>query len=57
LIVKGNPLEDLTILRDRNNLQLIMKDGDIFKNTLVPAGHDQYTPAPRTKLGQGSFMN
>ena len=57
LIVKGNPLEDLTILRDRNNLQLIMKDGDIFKNTLVPAGHEQFTPPPRTKLGQGSVMN
>lgn len=35
LIVDGNPLEDLTVLRDyRTNLVLIMKDGEVFKNTL-----------------------
>ena len=35
LIVEGNPLEDLTVLRDyRNNLKVIMKDGRFFKNTL-----------------------
>jgi imidazolonepropionase-like amidohydrolase len=35
LIVEGNPLEDLTVLRDyRSNLRLIMKDGVIYKNTL-----------------------
>jgi imidazolonepropionase-like amidohydrolase len=35
LIVEGNPLEDLTVLRDyRSNLRLIMKDGAIYKNTL-----------------------
>ena len=35
LIVEGNPLEDLTVLRDyRKNLKVIMKDGRFFKNTL-----------------------
>ena len=35
LIVDGNPLEDLTVLRDyRTNLVLIMKDGEVLKNTL-----------------------
>jgi imidazolonepropionase-like amidohydrolase len=34
LIVDGNPLEDLTILRDRSNLRVIMKDGQFHKNTL-----------------------
>jgi imidazolonepropionase-like amidohydrolase len=34
LIIDGNPLEDLTILRDRDNLMVIMKDGKVYKNTL-----------------------
>ncbi len=34
LIVDGNPLEDLTILRDRSNLRVIMKDGQFHKNAL-----------------------
>jgi imidazolonepropionase-like amidohydrolase len=35
LVVEGNPLEDLTVLRDyRSNLRIIMKDGQFFKNTL-----------------------
>jgi imidazolonepropionase-like amidohydrolase len=34
LIVDGNPLEDLTVLRDRSNLRVIMKDGQFHKNTL-----------------------
>ncbi|MCK4711095.1 MAG: hypothetical protein KAU21_20960, partial [Gammaproteobacteria bacterium] len=50
LIVKGNPLKDLTILRNRDNLQMIMKDGKLFKNTLVSPTHKNYTPSPRTKL-------
>jgi len=35
LLVDGNPLEDVAILADyENNLKLIVKDGEIFKNTL-----------------------
>ncbi len=34
LLIDGNPLEDLTVLRERNNLTIIMKDGVIYKNTL-----------------------
>jgi hypothetical protein len=30
-------LEDLTVLRDRNNLRVIMKDGDFHKNMLEGA--------------------
>ena len=44
LIIKGNPLENLEILRDRDNLQLIMQDGKVWKNTLVPATHPQHIP-------------
>ena len=50
LIIKGNPLKDLTILRNRDNLKMIMKDGKLYKNTLVSPTHKNYTPAPRTKL-------
>ncbi len=33
-IVEGNPVEDLDILADRNNIKLIMKDGKIYKDNL-----------------------
>jgi imidazolonepropionase-like amidohydrolase len=35
LLIDGNPLEDLTVLRDRDNLVVIMKDGVLYKNTLM----------------------
>ncbi|MEM1084282.1 MAG: amidohydrolase family protein [Verrucomicrobiota bacterium] len=44
LIINGNPLEELELLRDRDNLQLIMQDGKVWKNTLVPAEHEQHIP-------------
>jgi imidazolonepropionase-like amidohydrolase len=34
LLVNGNPVEDLELLVDKDNIKLIMKDGKIFKNTL-----------------------
>lgn len=35
ILVEGNPLEDITLLRDyENNFKLIVKDGQIWKNTL-----------------------
>ena len=35
LIVEGNPLVDVSVLVDyEKNIKLIMKDGEIFKNTL-----------------------
>jgi imidazolonepropionase-like amidohydrolase len=34
LLIDGNPLEDVTLLADyENNIDLIMKDGVIYKNT------------------------
>jgi len=45
VIVDGNPLEDLTVLRDyRKNLKLIMKNGQILKNTLAAPGSADYKP-------------
>jgi imidazolonepropionase-like amidohydrolase len=35
LVLEGNPVEDLSVLeRSAQTLQLIMKDGVIYKNTL-----------------------
>lgn len=44
LVIKGNPLEELELLRDRDNLRLIMQDGKLWKNTLVPPAHPQHVP-------------
>ena len=34
LVVSGNPLEDIGLLQDENNLKLIMKEGKTIKNEL-----------------------
>ena len=35
LVVEGNPLEDLGVLRDpERNLKLVVKDGVIYKDAL-----------------------
>ena len=34
LIIDGNPLKDITVPENQNNLRLIVKDGQVFKNTL-----------------------
>ncbi len=34
LVVDGNPLEDITVLQNRDNLKLIMKEGNAIKNEL-----------------------
>jgi len=34
IAIKGNPLEDLTLFQNANNLELIMKGGAIYKLTL-----------------------
>jgi imidazolonepropionase-like amidohydrolase len=34
LVVDGDPLDDITILEDRDRLKLIMKQGKIFKDTI-----------------------
>jgi len=44
LVIDGNPLDEIEILRDRDSLQLIMQDGKIWKNTLVPPAHRQHIP-------------
>lgn len=34
LVVDGNPIDNLSLLQNPESLRVIMKDGDIFKNTL-----------------------
>ena len=34
LLIDGNPVEDVEVLTDRNNIRLIVKGGVIYKNTL-----------------------
>lgn len=35
LLVDGNPLSDIELMNDSNNLVLIIKNGTIHKNTLL----------------------
>jgi len=35
LLVDGNPVEDVSVLADwKKNIKLIIKDGEVYKNTL-----------------------
>lgn len=44
LIWKGNPIKDVSIILKAENLQMIMKDGKVYKNLLVDPTHDSYRP-------------
>ena len=55
LIIKGNPLEKLELLKDRNNMQFIMKDGHLWKNTLVPLEHPHYV-APEHRYNPATIV-
>ena len=46
LVTEGNPLEDLTEVTNRDHLKIIMKDGQICKNTL--SSHP-YSPSGRPR--------
>lgn len=34
VLIEGNPLEDLSLVADPNNIKIVMKDGKILKKTL-----------------------
>ena len=34
LLVDGNPLEDIKVVGELENLRVIIKDGQVYKNTL-----------------------
>ena len=35
LIVDGNPVKQVDLLTDKNNIRVIMKDGIVYKNTII----------------------
>jgi imidazolonepropionase-like amidohydrolase len=35
IVVDGDPLEDIAVLQDRERINLVMKDGQIFRNELL----------------------
>lgn len=47
LIWDGNPLDDINMILDESKLQLVMKDGRAYKNTMVDADSIMYRPAMR----------
>ena len=47
LIWKGNPIKDVSLILKEQNLQLIIKDGKVYKNLLVDAEHETYRGAPQ----------
>lgn len=40
LLVDGNPLENLDLVADPRNFVVIVKDGVVYKNSLIPPGAD-----------------
>jgi len=42
LIWKGSPIRNVKLILEADNLKLIMKDGKVYKNLLVPASHESY---------------
>ena len=34
IVVKGDPLDDISVLENRDRLKLIMKQGSIYTNTM-----------------------
>jgi len=61
LLWNGDPTEDIKIIEDESKLQLIMKDGELFKNTTVETTDPTYRPAPEMRVtpskvaGQGKI--
>lgn len=50
LLWKGDPTKDIKIIEDENKLELIMKDGELYKNTTVSTTDPTYRPAPKMRI-------
>jgi len=46
LIWNGDPTKDISLILKEQNLKMIMKDGKVYKNLLVPANHETFRGAP-----------
>jgi imidazolonepropionase-like amidohydrolase len=45
LLWDGNPLENIDLILEEDKLNFIMKDGLVYKNTIVEADHPHFKPA------------
>jgi len=55
LLWRGDPTQDIKIIEDEDKLQLIMKDGEIFKNIVVEQSDPTYRPAPEMRVIPSKF--
>lgn len=46
LIWDGDPTKDIALILKEQNLKLVMKDGQVYKNLLVEPKHESYRRAP-----------
>jgi imidazolonepropionase-like amidohydrolase len=53
LLWNGDPTKDIKVIEDEDKLQLIMKDGELFKNTTVSTTDPTYRPAPKMRIIPG----
>jgi imidazolonepropionase-like amidohydrolase len=53
LLWNGDPTKDIKVIEDEDKLQLIMKDGELYKNTTVSTTDPTYRPAPEMRVTPG----
>ncbi|EJG1815786.1 amidohydrolase family protein [Vibrio parahaemolyticus] len=53
LLWEADPTKDIKVIEDENKLQLIMKDGELYKNTTVSTTDPTYRPAPEMRVTPG----
>ena len=56
LLWDGDPTQDIMIIEDEEKLDIIMKDGEIFKNTVVDNTDPSYRPAPNARIKPGEVI-
>lgn len=54
LLWSSDPTKDITVLEDESKLGLIMKGGELYKNTLVSDTDPTYRPAPIMRISPSS---
>lgn len=50
LLWANDPTKDIKVIEDEVKLQLIMKDGELYKNTTVKTTDPTYRPAPEMRI-------
>jgi imidazolonepropionase-like amidohydrolase len=54
LLWDGDPTKDIKLILDEDKLNFIMKDGLVYKNTVVEGSHPHFR-APKTPLTRGQY--